>query len=145
MGKTNALIVRYKVEIDNQDIFGSDIISIAGFNLGEEGSIEVPEWDRNAIISDGKRKIQPITLKYRLMRGLQTHTYFKEWWDERNTSNRDIVVIWTSRDFNNELFRWVFLDCEFNKFTGEDQELGATKLGVIECGFLPYEVDMRKR
>lgn len=143
MGKTNALMLRYKVEIDLKPI--SDIITITGFSLGEEGTLEVPEWDRDALIADGKRKIQPVGLKYRFMKGLETHKYFKEWWDERHSSNRNIVVIWTSRDRNNELFRWVFEDCEFNKMTAEDQELGTPKLGTIECGFLPYEVRMLKK
>lgn len=145
MAKVNALILRYRVEIDNEDIFGSDIISVAGFDLGEEGTIEVPEWDRIALVSDGKRKIVDVALKYRLMDDMKTHDYFKDWWDTRAISNRDISVIWTSRDYDRELFRWVFLDCEFRKFNGEDQELGATKLGVLECTFAPYDVDIRKQ
>ena len=142
--QTNALIVRFKVDIIDPNGVTTevrDVTEVQGFSLGEEGTIEVPEWDRNALISDGKRKIPEITMKYRLMNELVTHNYFIEWWDTRHGCNRDIVITWANRAWE-PLFRWTYSDCEFVKFMGEDQELGQTKLGIIELKFLPYEVTL---
>lgn len=144
MAKTNALIVRYKVFITDAATNVKEVKSITkvgGFSLGEEGTITVPEWDRDAMIADGKRKLKEVTMQYRLMAGLDDHRYFLSWWKARAGDNRDISVVWYDRAWT-ELFRWNWEDVEFAAFNGEDQELGSVKLGLIDVKFLPYEVDI---
>lgn len=140
--KVNALLVNFKVQIDG--VVLNDIISAAGFDLGEEGQIEVPEDDRIAMISNGRRKIPELTLKYRLLKGTTgdggTHKFFTRWWDSRAGNNKDITVVWLERDRKTEIFRWVYEDCEFASMKGEDQEYASPKLGIIELKFLPYNV-----
>lgn len=146
----NATMVRYKVTVYD-DADGSsgtkkeipNIISASGLSLGEEGTIEVPEWDRVTMIADGKFRVPELDMKYRLdgASDYATHKYFSEWWGERNGKNKAIAVSWTDRAYQ-VLFTWFFTSCEFVKFTGEDQELGSPKLGVIELKFLPYNVKL---
>lgn len=147
--KINALLINFKVEIE--DMSGNvtklkDIIAFNGFKLGEEGTIEVPEDDRIASISNGRRKIPETTLKYRLIKGTTedggTHKYFYNWWEKRSGDNRTIRVIWLERDRVTEIFRWIYSDAEFAGFTGEDQDYASPKLGVLECKFLPYDAQM---
>lgn len=140
MGKTNALILRYVVEIEEGGTYKTvpAITSVAGFDLGEEGTIEVPEWDRDAMVADGKRKVGEMNMKFRLMQDMITFAYFKEWWETRSGNNRNIKVTWCKRNWV-PIVEWIFEDTEFIKFGGEDQELGQVKLGIIELKFLPYE------
>jgi hypothetical protein len=140
MGKTNALIVRYVVEIEKNGTYQTvpDITSVNGFDLGEEGTIEVPEWDRDVMVANGKRKVGEVSLKFRIMQNMQTFAYFKEWWDNRGGDNRTIKVTWCKRNWV-PILEWIFEDNEFAKFGGEDQELGTVKLGYIENKFYPYE------
>lgn len=140
--RVNALLINFAVEIDGKRI--SDITSWAGFTLGEEGQIEVPEDDRIASIADGRRKIPSVSCKYRLLKSsLQeggTHKYFSDWWDAREGDNRTITVVWLERDRKTEIMRWTYVDCEFSGFKGEDQDYASPKVGVMELTFLPYDI-----
>lgn len=140
--RVNALLVNFKVQIGSTIL--NDIIAVNGFDLGEEGQIEVPEDDRIAMISNGRRKIPELVMKYRLIKGSTadggTHKFFKDWWDAKEGNNKDVTVIWLERDRKTEIFRWIYEDCEFAGFKGEDQEYASPKLGIIEMKFLPYDV-----
>lgn len=141
--KINALLINFAVVVDTTRVY--DIISAAGFDMGEEGQIEVPEDDRIASIANGRRKIPEFTLKYRLLATSMdtkgTHKFFTDWWKTREQNNKTITVVWLRRDRSKEIFRWVYQDCEFVGFKGEDQEYASPKVGIMECKFLPYDVD----
>ena len=140
--RVNALLINFAVEIDGQRI--SDIISAAGFDMGEEGQVEVPEDDRIASIANGRRKIPEFVIKYRLLKQSTqaggTHKYFTDWWNAREGDNRVITIIWLERDRKTEIMRWTYADCEFVGFKGEDQDYASPKVGVMELKFLPYDV-----
>lgn len=142
--RVNALLINFAVEIDGVRV--KDIISAAGFTLGEEGQIEVPEDDRIASIADGRRKIPELTMKYRLLKTSTdsggTHKFFSEWWKTREGNNKVVTIIWLQRDRKTEIMRWTYADCEFVGFKGEDQEYASPKVGVMELKFLPYDIDM---
>jgi hypothetical protein len=145
MAKTNALITKFKIEINGVGNFGSDIVSVGGLSLGEEGEIEVPERDRIALVSDGIKKHEPLTIKFRLVEGLVTFDFFLGLWNNRATENSDIAVIETRRDGVTELFRWVFTDCECKKLgSAEDLELGAVRVKEFDTIFAPNQVGMQK-
>lgn len=140
--RVNALLINFAVEIDGKRI--RDVVSIAGFTLGEEGQIEVPEDDRKASIADGRRKIPELVMKYRLLKHSTseggTHKYFNDWWEKREGDNRVVTVIWLERDRKTEIMRWTYIDCEFCGFTGEDQDYASPKVGMMNMKFLPYDI-----
>ena len=145
MAKTNALITKYRVEVDTDNIFGSDIVQVGGLSLGEEGMIEVPEQDKIAQVSDGVVKYAPLDIKFRLSEGLVTFDYFLALWDERASRNTDIAIIETRRDGVTELFRWIFTDCEMKKFaSAEDLVLGEIKVKQIDTSFAFNEARILK-
>lgn len=144
MARTKALMVRFAVEIS---LNGSapkkiqDIIAINGLDLGKEGTIEVPEWDRNVQISDGKKKLSDLGVKFRINEGSDTFKFFLDMWKDRANAEVDIDIIITKRNWE-ELYRYKATGCEMLGFKGDDQELGSPKLGINELVFAPYDMDI---
>jgi len=110
--RRNAILVRYKVFIEDDDTASGgsggggvipvdDIIAVSGLTLGEEGTVTVPEWDRDTEISNGKRKLMPLGLKYKLKgNNLPTFKFFSDWWANRNTQIKKIRVEICDRRFS---------------------------------------------
>ena len=126
-----------------------DIITVNGFTLGEEGTIEVPEWDRITLISNGRRQIQELTMTYRLISDWGKHEYVNKtdnyllsWFGKRGGDNRDIRIDWIARDWKSIISTWTFESCEFLMYQGEDQDFADPKVGIIEVKFAPYDVSV---
>lgn len=153
MGCRNAVLVRYKVYIEDEDTSSGgtgggsvtpmdDVTMVGGLSLGEEGTITVPEWDRDVELSNGKRKIAPLTLKYKLKgKTIPTHKFFANWWANRNSICKKVRVEILNRAWELQ-YTFVYLGVEFAGFKMEDQDLGSPKLGIWECTLRPYDVMM---
>lgn len=137
----NALLVRFAVFLDGVEL--KDVISFNGLSMGGEGVIDIPEWDRTALISNGKRKVSEIVFKYRLMETSSTHETMTAWWGNRSLQNKTVNCTWYNRAWE-FLLTWSFLSCELAELKAEDQELGTPKLGIFECKCYPYDVEMLK-
>ena len=145
MAKTNALITKFKIEINGVGNFGSDIVSVGGLSLGEEGEIEVPERNRIALVSDGIKKYEPLAIRFRLVSGLVTFDFFLDLWNNRASKNSDIVIIETLRDGITEVFRWVYTDCECKKLgSAEDLEIGTIRVKEFDTIFAINNVGLQK-
>jgi hypothetical protein len=147
MGCRNALLVRYKVFIDEETGPAStvpldDITMAGGLSLGEEGTVTIPEWDRDIDISNGKRKIPAVTLKYKLKgETLPTFKYFADWWNKRNSVCRNVRIEILDRAWQ-LLYTFVYTGVEMGGHKMEDQDLGTPKLGIWEVTLRPYDVYM---
>lgn len=151
MACNNALMIRYRVRLTpgcnvNPALLPlvptgaiANITRVTGISLGEEGEIEVPEWDRKSKISDGKRVLPVLGLQFRIDGNLNTFNFFSNWFRYRNDSFFNINVEITRRDWS-VLHTYEYLDTEMRSFVQEDQELGATKLGLVDMSFSPYDV-----
>lgn len=151
--RRNAILVRYKVFIEDDDTASGgsggggvipvdDIISVSGLTLGEEGTVTVPEWDRDTEISNGKRKLSPLGLKYKLKgNNLPTFKFFTNWWENRNSQIKKIRVEICDRAWK-VLYTLVFTGVEISGHKMEDQDLGTPKLGIWEVTTRPYDVFM---
>jgi hypothetical protein len=121
----------------------SGLTRVTGLSLGEEGQIDVPEWDTRAIISDGKRTLPTLGLQFRVDSDLKTLDLIASIFNNRASTTLNISVYITKRDWT-PLYIYEYIDCEIRSFTQEDQELGQSKLGLIDCVFAPYNVLLRK-
>lgn len=168
----NAKLIRYVVEIapscgdaDIQAAFGgsataskykvfSNAVKVTGINLGEEGTVEVPQWGVTGIISDGQRKLSPIAIDFRVDNGInelangvapttinQTDLVFYMF-EKRAIAQYNINVYITDRSFT-ALFVYNFAGCTMRKLAMDDQELGAAKLGMIMTEFLPLDATVK--
>lgn len=170
----NAKLIRYVVEIAPlcgdaaiQTAFGgantgstfrvfSNAIKVTGITLGEEGTVDVPQWGVTGMLADGQRKLSPLAIDFRVDNGInegasgaapgdiatnQTDLVFLMF-EKRAVAQYNINVYITDRSFK-ALFVYNFLGCGMRKLTMDDQELGAAKLGVIMTEFLPLDVTVR--
>lgn len=125
------------------------ITRVGGISLGEEGEVEVPEWDTTSIISDGKRKIQTLTTQVRVSEafaasvtaGSSDANIMALLYSLRDLITLNVYLFITARDWS-VLYYYKFIDSQIKKFSQEDQELGAAKLGLIDIDFAPYDVEL---
>lgn len=165
MGCSNALMIRYMVQFkpgacngyaglgalvtDSTDTKQSitnvvpGLTRVTGLSLGEEGTIEVPEWESKAMISDGKRSLPTLGLQFRVDSDLRTFKLISGLFENRASITLDVNVYITKRDWS-PLYIYYYQDCEIRSFTQEDQELGQSKLGIIDAVFAPYNVLLKK-
>lgn len=151
MACNNALMIRYRVKANpgcnvNANVTPlipagpiTNITRVTGISLGEEGEIEVPEWDRKSRISDGKRNLPVLGLQFRIDGNQNTFNFFATYYRYRHDTYMTFLVDITRRDWQ-ILHTYEFVDCEMRSFVQEDQELSATKLGLVDMAFSPYDV-----
>lgn len=125
--------------------FGN-ITKVGGLNMGEEGTVEVPDWGVKAIISDGVRVLQPLQLQFRVpldptgpTSDLKT---LIDMFNQRAAYKYTWEIFITNRAFQ-VLYVFKFIQTDMRSFKMEDQDLGAAKVGLIDTEFLPYDVELR--
>ncbi len=142
---------------------------VTGLTLGEEGTVEVPQWGVTGMMSDGQRKLSPISMDFRIensitasnataattvapgatgpasVAGIQTTNntaLLFNMFENRGNAKYDINVYITNRAFQT-LFVYSFTNCDMRSIKTEDQELGSPKLGTITAEFLPLDVVLK--
>jgi activator of HSP90 ATPase len=158
MACNNAVMIRYQVKISpGQCNLATDfatqiaanttnnnvqtITKVNGLDLGEEGTIEVPDWEVKATISDGKRTLPQLEMQYRVDADLRAFNLFTWMFQNRAALTADIQIFICKRDWS-VLYSYKYLDCQLRKHGQEGQELGQTKLGLIDTMFSPYDVQL---
>lgn len=170
----SAKLIRYVVEIAPQcgdsgiqTAFGgssgtskfrvmSNAIKVTGITLGEEGTVDVPQWGVTGVLADGQRKLSPLAIDFRVDNGINERVGSLEpndittnqtdlvylMFEKRAVAQYNINVYITDRSFK-ALFVYNFTGCSMRKLAMDDQELGAAKLGVIMTEFLPLDVTVK--
>lgn len=153
MACRNALLVRYKVRVEEEaptpagcipadpSVWWKDITKVTGLGLGEEGEVDVPEWDRKVKVSDGKRDIKAMSMQMKIMSDLTAFNFFLSWYQFRADACRGVYIDICDRAWNT-IFTFKYTGVEMRGFNMEDQELGQTKLGYVDMMFSPYDVLM---
>ena len=136
----SVIVQKYKVIINGTEL--PDVVSVAGIGLGEEGTVEAAEVDQKVDVSDGVRKIDPITIKIQKKKGLKAFSHMKDWWDNRATDYKDVSISIWDKLMTEELHRYFFPECEIKSWKEEDQERASPKIGVVTCILLPYGAEL---
>lgn len=153
----NAILVRYRAKFTIEGTapagfvapsgYINDITKVGGLNLGEEGSVTVPEWDRVTEISDGKRKLVPITLSYMLKAvapddpTMKAFEFFMRWFKYRASVTMRADIDITNRNWET-LYTFAAKGVEMTSHKMEDQDLGTPKLGVWDVVLRPYDIKL---
>lgn len=132
--------------ISGTDHTFNNITKVGGLNMGEEGTVEVPDWGTKSIIADGVRVLQPVTLQFRVhfdpfAANSDMDTLIKMF-DRRSRFKYTWEIFITDRGFK-VLWKFKFIQTDMKSFKMEDQELGQAKVGLIDADFLPYDVELR--
>jgi hypothetical protein len=121
------------------------ITKVSGISLGEEGTINVPYWGRQAQMSDGVRVFKPLAMEMRIPRDPfapgSEFGRLAAMFNQRASLLFTIDVWITDRAFR-KLMLVQFLNAEIRKFDFEDQEMGQAKVGITPVEFLPRDVKM---
>ena len=128
----------------------SNVTKVGGISLGEEGEVEIPDWEKVGLISDGKRKLTSLTLHV-IADTILNRTDAGGNYDgasvmaalfaKRNTVRANFYVFITDRSWQ-VLWYYKFHDLSLKKFGQEDQELGAPKLGLFDIDGSPADVTL---
>ena len=124
------------------------ITKVGGLGLGEEGTTEVPYWDRVVTLPDGKRKLPDVTMQKRINGGLivspsndPEFDFFAYWFQAKDFIRLNMWVYITNRAWQ-ILYRYRFIDLTLRSWKQEDQELGANKLGLLDYMMSPNDVEL---
>lgn len=136
---------------DGSRVTVPSITKVTGVGLGEEGEVEVPEWDRNGLVSDGKRKLKAISMSMRtdgtigaaLATGVASSDIERmaAWFKHRGTVKGHAWVWITDASFT-VMYGFKCVDLTMRKFDSPDRDLGQPKLDEIELLFSPYDVEL---
>lgn len=158
MACNNALLIRYIVKIakgscdntpgidavisnnTNNGVVQS-VTRVSGLDLGEEGTIEVPDWDIKYTVSDGKRVIPPLGIQYRIDADLKTFNLMTFLFQNRATVSIDWEIIITNRSWQ-KLYSYKAIDSQIRRHGQEDQELGTSKIGLIDTIWAPSDMQL---
>ena len=128
----------------------TNCVKVTGLSLGEEGTVTVPQWGVNGLLADGQRTLSPLALDFRVedqvastyaVASANNMDMLVQMFSKRFIYKYQIEVAITDRGFKT-LFIYKFKECDMRTFKSDDQELGAGKLGVIMCEFLPLDVEL---
>lgn len=120
----------------------SSVTKLTGLDLGEEGTVEVPFWGRKAQMADGIRTFKPLGIQLRIPQTPfapgSDFAVLAAMFDQRSALTYDIDVWITDRAFVS-LMLVRFYNADMKKFSFEDMELGAAKVGLVDTEFLPRD------
>lgn len=117
------------------------VTKVSGLGLGEEGTMEVPDWLKKTVQADGKRNIPQLGLQFKYMSDRKTFTLMAAMFNQRATIKYDFQIHVTDKAFNS-LYYYEYTGCEMLAFNQEDQELGQSKLIYIDTKFTVDDVKL---
>ena len=147
MACSNALLVRYQVRIEGtpyQRVPIKQIMKVGGLTHGDEGSVSLRELKKIVEIPNTVRTLPTLSLQLRMdggPAGFRTTDFFRTWYKNRRYQTYTVLVDITSRSWKT-LYTWKYDSCSIASLSMEDQELGQTKLGVMDMTFKPYDVNL---
>lgn len=152
----NAILTRYRirfedecvpagmVEVSNPLKIWQAFTKVGNLALGDEGSVEVPEWDRKVKVADGIRVVNEVPMAFRVnsIAPGSEFAYIMEWTDKRAEICRTLYVDVCDRAWT-PLWIWKFVGCQMMGLPKEeDKELGANKIAIWNFSLTPYDVSL---
>lgn len=159
MGCSNAMLMRYKVRIQEESAPGgilqiggisgfnvASVTSVEGLSLGEDGEVSILEYDKRVRISDGIRAIPDLSMQIRIDGGVSGEllmTFFEDWYNERQKVTRTILIDLCNRAWN-PVRTYEYVGCQLRNYDNGSAELGQSKLYLVNLKFTPYNVLLKK-
>lgn len=139
MAQKNDMALKRRLFIDGEEIPG--LVEVSDL-LDEEGSIEVPSFNRKGNIKDGVKMLAPLECVYKIQRDTNTQKFYHDWFIKNEL--HDVKIINTD-GVGSEVDFWLLPDCECSKFTERAYNAGSVEffgIGVtIICGSVPVRLD----
>jgi hypothetical protein len=117
----NDLSLKRKLLIDGEEIPG--LVETSELN-DEEGTVEVPSFNRKIAVKDGVKTFSPLDCVYKISRDTKTQKFFSDWYFLNQY--HDITVINTDGT-GSEIDRWLLRDCECKKYSERTYNAGAVE------------------
>ena len=111
MQKTNDMVLKRRVFIDNKEIPG--LVSTSDLK-DTEGTVDVPGFNRKVTIKEGVKKFEPLDLVYKISANTNTQSVFNGWF--QNDELHDVTVINTDAT-GTEVNRWALRACECAEYS----------------------------
>jgi hypothetical protein len=132
--QTRDMAEKIRVLFDGVEVAG--LVKYPGFLL-EEGIIEVPEFGKIRIITNGIVKIVPLELVYKIARDTNTLAYFRSYMENKEV--HDVTIIRCDRD-GKEFGRILMPSTECNKLGDPPFDGAAPTYAQITVGLVPWDI-----
>lgn len=134
MAQRNDLAEKKRLLFDGEEIEG--LVNFGEVNL-EQGTIEVPEFDRLRRIKNGVTEIPEIEATYKIRRDSEALPFFREFFSENQTY--DVMVIRT--DGHGEEFARTLLEaCECSRYAEPEYDAQNPDYAQVMIRLLPFDV-----
>ena len=90
----------------------------------EEGTVEVPGFNRMTDIKNGVKKFEPIDMVYKIQRDTNTQKFFKDWYYKNEY--HDMTIVETDAT-GAEVDRWLCRDCECKLYNKRSYNAGGVE------------------
>jgi hypothetical protein len=130
----NDLSERKRVYWDGVEIEG---LAAVGEIPLEKGEIDVPEFDRVRKIESGVITIPTVEMTYKLRRGGQAITFFRDWF--RNSEEKDGVIVSVDAA-GNEIDRTLLQGCQCSRFSIPEYTAESPTYAMRRLRFTPHDV-----
>jgi hypothetical protein len=121
----------------------TDVISVSGLSLGDQGTVTLTQQDRIVELPDGIRKLPTLNFTCRFKNGDIQSEFVKaklfEWYNERSTKTYDIQIFITNKTFCPQ-HSYKYLGSSIKNISENDKEMGKPDFSIITISTLPYDV-----
>lgn len=146
MACANDKLFRYKVRIIGSPfevLPVPKVTKVTGVSLGQDGTVEIPEYNKTITLSDGIAKFEPlnIVVRYELSpESVIAYAFFLDFWKHRSTKTYTIHVEFTKRNWCPVVI-YKFMHCSMGGHSFPDTfEIGQMKTLEYAMTFYPYDV-----
>jgi len=129
----HAMALKRRIIIDGNEIPGLVKFGVKNF---EEGTLEVPEFQRTRVIENGITKYPALEMTYKIERGTSTLDFWRNY--KFNKETHSITEILTDAD-GVEFSRWLHQDCKCVKYEEPETDLANPPYAQINIVVLPWD------
>jgi hypothetical protein len=126
---------KQKIEVDGESLEG--LVALNELT-SEEATIEVPEYGKKRIISNGVKTIPPIEATFKIRRSSKTMKILSDWYLLDQV--KDVTIITTDAD-GTEIKRTLYPDCECSMSTkSSSYDASSPSYAQEKIRLLPWDV-----
>jgi hypothetical protein len=125
---------KIKVLVDNAEIDG--LVKFGEVSL-EQGTIDVPSFNRIWKIQDGIIRMPEITLTYNTKRSTNTRRFLRDWYFQKQVKDMTIIACDAT---GTEFDRVLWSDVECMKLVEPEADLGSPTYAQISITVLPFDI-----
>ena len=148
MACSNGQLFRWQVRIIDSPfeiLAVPKVTKVSGVSLGQDGIVEISEYNKTVGLSDGSAKLETLGLVVRYETALDSivaFKFFQNYWKHRSVKTYTIYVDFTTRNWC-PVMSYKFEHCSLASFSlPETFEIGNMKTLEYAMTFLPYDVSV---